>query len=88
MSGAGRISLAREGASSFRLDLKGFRLIDNDIATAQSFTTFLDADSSTIVLNRVTAGVGVINVLSAPTMTVSAGDAKTLNLLGLSLIHI
>ena len=34
--GAGRISLAREGASSFRLDLKGFRLIDNDQATASA----------------------------------------------------
>ena len=34
VSGAGRISLMRAGASSFRLDLKGFRLIDNDIATA------------------------------------------------------
>jgi translocation and assembly module TamB len=36
VSGAGRISLAREGASSFRLDLKGFRLIDNDQATASA----------------------------------------------------
>jgi translocation and assembly module TamB len=35
-SGAGRISLEREGVSSFRLDLKGFRLIDNEIATASA----------------------------------------------------
>jgi translocation and assembly module TamB len=34
LDGAGRISLLRNGASSFRLDLKGFRLIDNDLATA------------------------------------------------------
>ena len=34
LSGSGSISLQRAGASSFRLDLKGFRLIDNDIATA------------------------------------------------------
>jgi translocation and assembly module TamB len=34
--GAGRISLRREGASTFRLDLKDFRLIDNDIAEAQA----------------------------------------------------
>ncbi|MGA0604499.1 translocation/assembly module TamB domain-containing protein [Phenylobacterium sp. VNQ135] len=34
VSGAGRISLARNGVSSFRLDLQGFRLIDNEIATA------------------------------------------------------
>jgi translocation and assembly module TamB len=36
VAGIGRISLAREGASSFRLDLKGFRLIDNDQATASA----------------------------------------------------
>ena len=36
VSGSGRVSLAREGASSFKLDLKGFRLIDNDIATASA----------------------------------------------------
>lgn len=36
VTGAGRISLQREGASSFRLDLKGFRLIDNELATASA----------------------------------------------------
>jgi translocation and assembly module TamB len=36
VNGSGRISLVREGASSFRLALKGFRLIDNDIATASA----------------------------------------------------
>jgi translocation and assembly module TamB len=36
VTGAGRISLARDGTSSFRLDLKGFRLIDNDMATASA----------------------------------------------------
>ncbi|MGI9169462.1 MAG: translocation/assembly module TamB domain-containing protein, partial [Caulobacteraceae bacterium] len=34
LSGTGRINLARQGASSFHLDLEGFRLIDNDIAQA------------------------------------------------------
>jgi translocation and assembly module TamB len=34
LSGSGQISLLRAGASSLRLDLKGFRLIDNDLATA------------------------------------------------------
>ncbi len=34
VTGSGRISLERAGASSFRLDLNRFRLIDNDIATA------------------------------------------------------
>src|SRR5204863_4749042 len=33
VAGSGRISLQRQGVSSFRLDLKRFRLIDNDIAT-------------------------------------------------------
>jgi translocation and assembly module TamB len=36
VSGAGRISLLREGASTFRLDLKGFRLIDNSQAIASA----------------------------------------------------
>ena len=34
LSGQGRISLLPDGVSSFRLDLKGFRLIDNETATA------------------------------------------------------
>ncbi|MBI1200152.1 MAG: translocation/assembly module TamB [Phenylobacterium sp.] len=34
LSGAGTISLQRNGLSSFRLDLKSFRLIDNETATA------------------------------------------------------
>ncbi|HVM99928.1 MAG TPA: translocation/assembly module TamB domain-containing protein [Caulobacteraceae bacterium] len=34
VAGSGRVSLARAGASSFRLDLTRFRLLDNDIATA------------------------------------------------------
>ncbi len=34
MSGAGRVSLARNGVSSLRMDLKAFRLIDNEQATA------------------------------------------------------
>jgi translocation and assembly module TamB len=31
VTGSGRISLLRNGVSSFRLDLEGFRLLDNDI---------------------------------------------------------
>lgn len=34
LNGQGRISLLPDGISSFRLDLKGFRLIDNETATA------------------------------------------------------
>ncbi|MFZ5718364.1 MAG: translocation/assembly module TamB domain-containing protein [Pseudomonadota bacterium] len=36
LTGQGRISLLRDGVSSFRLDLKGFRLIDNEMATASA----------------------------------------------------
>ncbi|WP_334164757.1 translocation/assembly module TamB domain-containing protein [Phenylobacterium sp.] len=36
VAGAGRISLARNGVSSFRLNLDNFRLIDNDQATANA----------------------------------------------------
>ena len=36
VSGSGRVSLQRAGASSFRLSLNHFRLIDNDIATAMA----------------------------------------------------
>ncbi len=36
VSGQGRMSLMREGVSSFKLDLKDFRLIDNDQATASA----------------------------------------------------
>ena len=36
VSGSGRISLERNGASSFRLDFNRFRLLDNDLATASA----------------------------------------------------
>lgn len=36
VTGQGRVSLQREGLSSFRLDLQGFRLIDNEMATASA----------------------------------------------------
>ena len=36
VDGQGRISLLREGASTFRLNLKSFRLIDNELATASA----------------------------------------------------
>ena len=34
VSGSGRINLTRDGVSNFKLDLKGFRVIDNDLASA------------------------------------------------------
>lgn len=36
LSGSGRLSLQRDGASTFKLDLKNFRLIDNELATASA----------------------------------------------------
>ena len=36
LSGSGRLSLMRDGASTFKLDLKNFRLIDNELATASA----------------------------------------------------
>jgi translocation and assembly module TamB len=36
VSGSGRINMSRGGVSSFRLDLKGFRLIDNELASASA----------------------------------------------------
>jgi translocation and assembly module TamB len=36
VQGSGRISLERQGVSSFRLDLHGFRLIDNEQGTASA----------------------------------------------------
>lgn len=48
VSGRGRMSLLREGASSFRLDLRNFRLIDNETATASA--------SGQAVINRAADG--------------------------------
>lgn len=36
VGGEGRVSLVRAGSSTFALDLKGFRLIDNDLGTASA----------------------------------------------------
>ncbi|HYG25451.1 MAG TPA: translocation/assembly module TamB domain-containing protein, partial [Caulobacteraceae bacterium] len=48
LSGAGRISLERNGLSSFRLDLQRFQVIDNDQATATA--------SGEATINRNAAG--------------------------------
>lgn len=47
-SGSGRISLLRDGTSSFRLDLTRFQVIDNDLATATA--------SGQVTINRTSAG--------------------------------
>ncbi len=48
VNGSGRASLARDGASSFSVDLKGFRLIDNDLAQATA--------SGRVTVNRAANG--------------------------------
>ena len=48
LDGSGRVNLAREGASSFQLDLRGFRLIDNDVGQATA--------SGLITVNRAADG--------------------------------
>ena len=58
VTGRGRLSLLREGASGFRIDLKGFRLIDNRLAQATA--------SGSIVVDRAADGKvrlsGALNV--------------------------
>jgi len=49
LTGGGRISLQRNGASSFRLDLTRFQLVDNDMATATA--------SGQATINRDAAGL-------------------------------
>ncbi len=58
ISGSGRASLQREGASSFRADLTGFRVIDTDLARATA--------SGSMSVNRAADGkvklTGVLNI--------------------------
>lgn len=69
LSGAGRISLNRDGVSGFRLDLKGFQLIDNDLATATA--------SGQATVNRSAAGkVKLTGALTIDRADVSA-QSKT-----------
>ena len=76
LAGSGRLSLLRDGASTLKLDLKNFRLIDNDLAAASaSGQATLDraadgkmrlAGDLTIdradVAAKLTGGSGVVNM--------------------------
>ncbi|WP_312165275.1 translocation/assembly module TamB domain-containing protein [Phenylobacterium sp.] len=76
LAGSGRLSLLRNGASTFKLDLKNFRLIDNDLATASaSGQALLDrgADGNVrlagdLIIDRadvaakISGGSGVVNM--------------------------
>ncbi|HEY5107373.1 MAG TPA: translocation/assembly module TamB domain-containing protein [Caulobacteraceae bacterium] len=55
VTGAGALSLARQGLSSFRLDLRSFRLLDNDLAQA--------AASGQLIVSR--AGDGKVKLTGA-----------------------
>ncbi len=62
VSGSGRISLQREGTGSFRLDLKRFQVIDNDIATARA--------TGAVTLNRAADG----NIRIEGDLTINRAD--------------
>lgn len=64
VSGSGRISLERQGVSSFRLDLRRFRLIDNELATASA--------SGQATINRDAAG----KVKLAGALTIDRADVS------------
>jgi translocation and assembly module TamB len=72
LSGAGRVSLMRDGASTFRLDLKNFRLIDNDMATASaSGQANLDRAANGQV--RLSGDLTIDRADISPNMTAPAG---------------
>ncbi|HUO11831.1 MAG TPA: translocation/assembly module TamB domain-containing protein, partial [Caulobacteraceae bacterium] len=95
LNGSGRISLQRAGASSFKLDLKGFRLIDNDLATAAATgeaTLSRGADgaikiSGALIIDRadvaanppVPSGVTVMDVVEINRQPGSGGHLQTVN---------
>jgi translocation and assembly module TamB len=62
VTGSGRISLEREGVSSFRLDLRRFRLIDNEQGTASA--------SGQVTMNRAADG----KVTLAGALTIDRAD--------------
>lgn len=64
LAGSGRISLERQGVSSFKLDLRRFRLIDNELATATA--------SGQATLNRDAAG----KVKLAGALTIDRADVS------------
>lgn len=67
LSGQGRISMVREGQSNFRLNLKAFRLIDNDLAVASATgQATLDRDSSGKVRLSGTLGIDRADVAAKP----------------------
>ena len=64
-TGEGRISLEREGESSFRLTLNNFRMIDNDMATAA-------ASGQATIMRNAKGRVSLVGLLSIDRADVAA----------------
>ncbi|WP_165187568.1 translocation/assembly module TamB domain-containing protein [Caulobacter soli] len=80
MSGSGRISLAREGLSSFKLDLKGFRVIDNELASAT-------ASGQTTVNRGADGKVKMVGALTIDRADVSAQTKTPAGVVSLDVIE-
>jgi translocation and assembly module TamB len=80
MSGSGRISLARAGPGSFKLDLKGFRVIDNDLATAT-------ASGQTTVNRGADGKVRMVGALTIDRADVSAQTKTPAGVVSLDVIE-
>jgi translocation and assembly module TamB len=80
MSGSGRISLARGGLGSFKLDLKGFRVIDNDLATAT-------ASGQTTVNRGADGKVKMVGALTIDRADVSAQTKTPAGVVSLDVIE-
>lgn len=81
MSGSGRISLARGGLGSFKLDLKGFRVIDNDLATAT-------ASGQTTVNRGADGKVKMVGALTIDRADVSAQTKTPAGVVSLDVIEL
>ena len=80
MSGSGRISLAREGLGSFKLDLKGFRVIDNELASAT-------ASGQTTVNRGADGKVKMVGALTIDRADVSAQTKTPAGVVSLDVIE-
>ena len=80
MSGSGRISLARDGLGSFKLDLKGFRVIDNELATAT-------ASGQTTVNRGADGKVKMVGALTIDRADVSAQTKTPAGVVSLDVIE-
>jgi translocation and assembly module TamB len=72
LAGSGRINLTRDGVSSFRLDLKAFRLIDTDQAQA-SATGSVSINRAADGKAKVTGALTMDHVQIAPNAPIPSG---------------